>query len=85
MRFCIILRIFLFFNVIEIENHTQKNVSLLICDFFEGFEITIDELETNSQVANVLCHTCHNMLYESNRCKIFDNFCPLCTQRLEFV
>ena len=49
MRFCIILSIFLFFNVIEIENH-KKNVSLLICDFFEGFEITIDELETISQV-----------------------------------
>ena len=34
---------------------------------------------------NFSCHTCHNMLGVSNRCKIFDNFCLLCTQRLEFV
>ena len=34
---------------------------------------------------NFSCHTCHNMLDESNRCKIFYHLCLLCTQKLEFV
>ena len=34
---------------------------------------------------NFSSHTCHNMLDESNRCKIFYHLCLLCTQKLEFV
>ena len=73
-------------NRCKIFNHfcllcTQKLEFVWVClDSICLKPVTFVKCDTN-----VLCHTCHNMLYESNRCKIFDNFCLLCTQRLEFV